>query len=140
MFALKDIESLRNLASILTIPFFAAAYLIDGALETIHDPFLDWLRNFPHPLVQIGGWAFWLLIVVAVVAIIFLLIDQAIVWVHVQTGDKFVMPWVGFTSLTAGVFIFCYVFPKMPLSPLNPFWHLGFLAYGLSLVDRAAKP
>lgn len=58
MFALKDIESLKNLASILTIPFFAAAYLIDGVLETILDPFLDWLRNFPQPLVQIGGWGF----------------------------------------------------------------------------------
>lgn len=139
MFALKDIESLRNLASVLTIPFFSAAYVIDGARDTIKDPILDWLRNFPHSLVQIGGWAFWFMIVVMVVASVFLLIDETIVWLHVKTGDHLVMPWIGFTSLTAGIFVFCYVFPKMPASPLNPFWHLGFLAYGLSLVDRAAK-
>jgi len=109
-------------------------------LETLHDPILDWLRGASHSWLKISGWAFWLLIVVAVVSIVFLLIDQAIVWLHVQTGDKFVMPWFGFASLTAGVFVFSYVFPGMPISPLNPFLHLGFLAYGLSLVDRASKP
>ena len=140
MFAIKDIESLKNLAAILTIPFFSAAYVIDGALNTIQDPILDWLRHSSHPWLKIGGWVLWLLVVVAVVAVVFLLIDQAIVWLHVQTGDQFVMPWVGFASLTAGVFVFSYVFPHMPESPLNPFWHLGFLAYGLSLVDRASRP
>ena len=139
MFAIKDIESLKNLAAILTIPFFSAAYVIDGALDTIQDPVLDWLRSSSHQWLKVGGWVFWLLVVVAVVAMVFLLIDQAIVWLHVQTGDHFVMPWAGFASLTAGVFVFSYVFPHMPVSPLNPFWHLGFLAYGLSLVDRASR-
>lgn len=141
MFAVKDIESLKNLASILTIPFFSAAYVIDGALDTIQDPMLDWLRNSSSLWLKLGGWVLWLLLVVAVVAIVFLLIDQAIVWLHVKVEEAgFIMPWFGFASLTAGVFVFSYVFPHMPASPLNPFWHLGFLAYGLSLVDRASRP
>ena len=140
MFAIKDIESIKNLASILTIPFFSAGYAIDGAVETIQDPILEWLQNSSHHWLQIGGWGLWLLLVVAIVTIVFLLIDQGIVWLHFKIeAVGFIMPWFGFASLTAGVFVFSYVFPNMPASPLNPFWHLGFLAYGLSLVDRASK-
>ena len=139
MFAVKDIESLKNLASILFIPFFSAAYVMDGALDTVQDPVLDWLRKSSLQWLKISGWAIWLLLVVAVVTLVFLLIDQVVVWLHVQTGDHLVMPWVGFASITVGAFVFCYVFPNMLASPLNPFWHLGFLAYGLSLVDRASR-
>lgn len=135
IFALKDIESLKNLASTLTIPFFAAACILDVGLQAA----LDTLKNISHPLVQIGVCGFWLFIVVALVSMIFLLIDNAIVWLHVATGDRLVMLWVGFTSITAGIFICCYMLPKMPASPLNLFWHLGLLTYGLSLVSRAIK-
>lgn len=140
MFALKDIESLKNLSSVLTIPFFAAAYALDCALETLHDQFLGWLKNFSHPLIQFSGVAIWLLVVVALASGIVILIDKIVVWLDSNTGELFVMFWVGFTFMAAGIFVFCYVFPKMPASPLNPFWHLGFLAYGLSLVNRAARP
>lgn len=140
MFALKDIESLKNLASVLTIPFFAAAYAMDCALETFHDQFLGWLKNFSHPLIHFGGLVIWLLAIVAIAAGILIVIDKIVVWLDSNTGELFVMFWVGFTFMTAGAFIFCYVFPKAPTSPLNPFWHLGFLAYGLSLVNRAARP
>lgn len=87
----------------------------------------------------IGGWALWLFFVVAIVALVFLLIDQFIIWLHVITGDQVLMPWVGFTFLTAGIFVLGDVFPHLPQSPLNPLWHLGFVAYGLSLVKRGFK-
>lgn len=139
MFALKDIESLKNHASILTIPFFSTAYVIDCALKTIHDPFLGWLKSLDHPLLQFSGLPLWLLAVVAIVAVILILIDKLVVWLDSNTGEFFVMFWVGFTCMAAGFFVFCYFFPKMPTSPLNPFWHIGFLVYGLSLVNRAAN-
>lgn len=139
MFAIKDIESLKNLAAILTIPLFSAAYLMEGPFEIFRDPAIDWLRNSPHPWLKISGWAIWLIFLVAVVAIIFLLIDQAIIWLHIQTGGRYIMPWLGFSCLTIGILGLSYAFPKMPTSPINPFWHLGFLAYGLSLMDQASK-
>lgn len=140
MFALKDIESLKNYASIITIPFFSAAYATDCALGTINDPALGWLKNFDYPLLRVCGLALWLLATVTVIAIVVIVIDEIVVWLDSNSGETFVMLLMAFTCITVGIFIFCYIFPKMPTSPLNPFWHIGFLAYGLSLVNRAAKP
>ena len=139
MFAIKDLESLNNLAHILVIPFFAAAYITDGAWQTLHDPLFDWLRNHDAIAIKTIGWAACLLIVVAFAAAAFLLVDAAIVWLHVRSGDHYVMAWAGFACLTAGLFVFAVVLPGIPQSPLNPFWHLALLCYGLSLVERAAK-
>lgn len=139
MIAIKDFESLNKLASVLAIPFFSAAYLTDGVPVSIQNQFLEWLKSSSLPLLKIGGWALWLFFVVAIVALVFLLIDQFIIWLHVITGDQVLMPWVGFTFLTAGIFVLGDVFPHLPQSPLNPLWHLGFVAYGLSLVKRGFK-
>lgn len=139
MFAIKDLESIKNLAAILVIPFFAAAYVSDGALETLHDPLLDWLRNHDSAAIKSFGWAVWFLIVVALVTVTFAVFDYCVVWLHVQLGDTYVMAWLGFACLTAGIFVLSFVMPGLPKSPLNPLWHLAILCYGFSLVDRASK-
>lgn len=139
MFAIKDLESIKNLATILVIPFFAAAYVSDGALETLRDPLLDWLRNNDSNVIQTIGWGIWFLIVVALVTFAFATFDYCVVWLHVQLGDTYVMAWFGFSCLTAGVLVLSFVMPGLPKSPLNPLWHLALLCYGFSLIERASK-
>ncbi|MDD5330266.1 MAG: hypothetical protein PHX38_09695 [Sulfuricella sp.] len=139
MFAIKDLENLKNLAAILVIPFLAAAYICDGALEIVRDPILDWLRNNDAAALTLLGWAAWFLIVIGLITLFVALIDFAIVWLHVNVGDAYVMAWFGFACITAGLFILSPALPNLPNSPLNPFWHLGLLCYGFSLVDRSAK-
>jgi hypothetical protein len=139
MFAIKDLESIKNIAGILTIPFFSAAYVSDGAMDTIRDPVLDWLRNHHSTIISNCGWFIWFLVVVAVVTVVFAVVDYAIVWLHVRLGDTYVMPWLGFTCLTAGIFVLSFALPNIPKSPLNPLWHIALLCYGFSLIDRASK-
>jgi len=139
MIAVKDLESLKHIAARLFIPFFAAALLSDGGIGFLNDQTLQVGVNSPVFAIKIASWTIGFMMAVAVVAFATLIIDQSVIWIHVRTGDKIVMPWVGFASLTCGLFIFSNVFPNMPKSPLNPFWHLGFLAYGTTLIDRAAK-
>lgn len=138
MFAVKDLESIKNLASILVIPFFASAYMSDGAMTTLRDPFLDWLRSHDSALIAVVGWAIWIFIVVGLVTAILAALDFCIVWLHVQLGDTYVMVWFGFSFLTAGIFVLSFVIPDLPKSPLNPLWHLALLCYGFSLVHRAS--
>ncbi len=139
MFAIKDLESIKNLASVLVIPFFTAAYISDEKLKAIQDPLLNWLRNSDSASISIFGWAVWFLIIVAVVTAALAIFDNGVVWLHVQLGDKYVMAWFGFACLTAGLFLLSFIVPELPKSPLNPFWHLALLCYGFSLVDRASK-
>ena len=139
MFAIKDLESVKNLASILVIPFFAAAYASDQALETIHDPVLDWLRNCNSVPIQSLGWLGWFLLVVALVTFALAVTDYCVVWLHVKLGDTYVMAWLGFACLAAGILVLSYVVPGLPKSPINPLWHFALLCYGFSLVERASK-
>lgn len=139
MFAIKDLESIKNLAAVLVIPFFSAAYVSDGALETIKDPVLDWLRASDSSIVSAAGWTVWFLIVIGIVTALLAAFDSCVVWLHVALGDNFVMAWFGFACLTAGLFILSLVMPGIPKSPFNPLWHLAFLCYGFGLIDRAAK-
>lgn len=83
MFAIKDLESVKNLAAILVIPFFSAAYVLDGAMETIRDPILDWLRNQNSSAVNNVGWAIWFLVVVAAITAVLTAFDFCVVWLHV---------------------------------------------------------
>jgi phosphoglycerol transferase MdoB-like AlkP superfamily enzyme len=140
MFAIKDLESVKNLGAILVIPSFSAAYISDGAMETIRDPILDWLRNHDSSAASTVGWAIWFLVVVAVVTAVLAVFDFGVVWLHVQLGDTYVMAWFGFACLTAGVFVLSFAMPGVPQSPLNPLWHLALLCYGFSLIHRASKP
>lgn len=137
MFAVKDLESTKNLAAVLVIPLFTAAYISDGALEAIRDPVLDWLRNHSSSVVRVCGWAFWLLVVGGIVTFVLCAIDKCIVWLHVRVGGVYVMAWFGFTCISAGLFILSLALPSLPKSPLNPLWHLALLCYGFTLVDRS---
>lgn len=139
MFAIKDVESIKNLAAILTIPLFAAAYVSDGALETIRDPVLDWLRNNDIQSIKLFGWVVWFLIVVAIVTFVFSAVDFGIIWLHVWLDNSYFMAWVGFSCITAGLLVLSIALPGLPQRPINPLWHLALLCYGFSLVDRAAK-
>lgn len=139
MFAIKDLESIKNLASILVIPFFSAAYIADNALANFHDPILDWLKSSDAILFNIAGWSLWFILVVAIVSFVFFVVDYLIIWIHVEFGNTYVMALIGFTCLTAGVFVLSPMLQGLPISPLNPLWHLAFLCYGFSLIDRSAK-
>jgi len=139
MFAIKDLESIKNLAAILTIPLFAAAYVSDGALDTIRDPFFDWLRNNDVQSIKLVGWVLWFLTVVAIVTFVFAAVDFCIIWLHVWLDNSYFMAWVGFSCITAGLLILAIALPGLPQSPINPLWHLALLCYGFGLVDRAAR-
>lgn len=139
MFAIKDLESIKNLGAILVIPLFAAAYISDGALEIVRDPMLDWLRNQDSAAIKTFGWAIGLLIIVALVTFAIAIFDSCVAWLHVKLDAIYFMAWFGFACLTAGIFVLSFVIPGLPQSPINPLWHLGLLCYGFSLVDRASK-
>jgi len=97
MFAIKDLESLRNIAVIVVIPLFTAAYVADGGISRIKDLILSWLRNNPCISIQIVGWAISFLWVVGIIAISLALIDFILVWIHVNTGMEVFLPWVRIT-------------------------------------------
>ena len=139
MFAIKDIESVKNLAGVLVIPFFTAAYISDGTMNKIRDPLFDWLRSQDSCIISAFGWAFWLLTVVAVVTMAIALFDTCVVWLHVKLGDTFVMLWFGFAFLAAGILVLSFAMPGLPKSPLNPLWHISLFCYGFTLIDRAGK-
>jgi len=139
MLAIKDLESLKNIAVVVVIPLFAAAYVADGGINQIKDPILSWLRNNPYISIKIVGWAISFLWVVGIIAIALALIDFVLVWIDVNTGMELFLPWAGFACLTAGLFVFSHFIAGLPESPLNPFWHLGLISYGFTLIDRSAK-
>lgn len=139
MFAIKDLESLKNLSTVMVIPCFAAAYVSDGAQEAIRDPVLNWMRESNYFGIQFIGWVMWLLIVVTLVGAVVALLDYCVVWLQVKTGEVYLMVFLGFACLTAGLLVLSLVMPGLPKSPLNPLWHFALLCYGFSLIERASK-
>lgn len=135
MLAIQDIESLKNHGTVLSIPFFSAACVMGTPYDAGNDPIFGSSQHW----LSVGGWGVFLLLVVGAVAAVLVILDVAILWLHGQTGDSVVMPWLGFASITLGVFALSYASDKVPASPLNLFWHLGFLAYGFSLISRASR-
>ncbi|VWC20550.1 hypothetical protein BLA13014_05699 [Burkholderia aenigmatica] len=136
MFAIKDIESVKNLASILVIPFFAAAFIAGGGLNTFNDPVTGWLTASSYLPFKIIGYSLLLASVVALTTLTFAIVDYCVIWIHVTLNSAYPMAIFGFTSLTAGLFVLSFAVPGLPKSPLNPFWHFGFLCYGFSLLSR----
>lgn len=139
MFAIKDLESIKKLSSLLVIPLIAAACLVDGAFADIHTAIAQGFSIAAIPLLSAVGEAVWVCLLVAMVGISLILFDKVIVWLDVRSGESFVMLWLGFAALTMGVLVLSAVISSLPRTPLNPIWHLAFLAYGFSLIDRSAK-
>lgn len=139
MLSIKDFESIKNISAIICTPLIAAALITDGIL--IHDiaAELTWLTESSLSILRISGWAISLMITVATVIIAFFIFDSLIVWIHVKLGDIYVMPFIAMTLLTAGLFVLSILIPNIPKSPLNPFWHMAFIAHGFNLIDRAGK-
>lgn len=141
-FAVKDLASLRNLAHILVIPFFAAAYVSGGAAAVGADPVIRWLQSSSITWLRNSGWILWFLCAVGITAVTFFLVDEGLQWVteHVKVRliSHLLAPLISFACLTAGLFVLSYSVPTLPRSPFNPFWHLGLLCYGFSLIDRSA--
>jgi hypothetical protein len=138
VFAIKDLESIKNLAAILVIPFFAAAYVSENASNTFRDSLFNSVNNIEVTAIKLLGYAGWLLFVVFIAMLLFAILDAGIVWIHIKTYKTFFMPIIGFTCLTVGIFVLSFAWSSLPKSPLNPFWHIALICYGFTLVDRSA--
>ena len=150
MLGIKDLESLRKSSSILSVPFFSFALIADGVL--------GWLAKSLAGLMNLGfdpddqGAMAVVGFVVLVTVVLFVLeifdiglfrVEWWMIRLFRKDGDDqsstpFVR-WVGLLLLTAGLFAFSSLISGLPASPLNPAWHLGFLAYGWSVIDRGNR-
>ena len=139
MLALNDLESIKKLATVLVIPFFAAAYIADGASQTVTDPVLDWFRNHDSSAIRGTGWFLWLFVVVMLVTMTVAAVDWVIQWLDLRLEGVFIAFAVAISCLTAGVFVLNVFIPEVPKSPLNPLWHIGMLCYGFNLLNRSEK-
>jgi hypothetical protein len=112
----KDLESLKNLGSILTVPFFSVAFLV--------------FADTPIPTQSnILSWFVWILIVVLVVHLVWALVEAIIAWVCQRSWGKIIAVWFGLSFLTTGLSAFPFFIQKAEL-PLNICWYLGFLGAG----------
>jgi hypothetical protein len=140
MFAFKDLDIFKTHAAILTPPLFAAAYITDKAKTDMSDFAPMWLVEHPWLILQIIGWGMFLLLATLAVWIVFLLVDTGIAWIDAWIaslcGSSLVFLWLGTSSITAGLLILLVVFNQTPVLVLNPFWHLGFIAYGFTMMER----
>lgn len=143
MLGLKDIETLKSLSAILCIPLFAAAYIASSSqsfsLENQDALIKFFLDNSSHNL-QLVGKTLYVVISVIITTVAFFIFDYLAIWIEVRTNGLRFFFWLGIIFLTAGLFIFSYIAPnQFPKSPLNPFWHMAFLAYGFTLLERSAQ-
>ena len=56
MLGLKDLEILRTLSFLLTVPFFSIARILDLRQKDITDRFLLWFIENSEKNVQLTGW------------------------------------------------------------------------------------
>ena len=132
MMSLKDIESLKNLAGILSIPFFAIACVADGFLIQMVTEFP--LENKVIPLILRFT------IAVIMVFLVQVLVTPYILMLGPKPGTIDLMPFpvaFAFICIAVGLYGFGSLIPdlKLPPSPLNVFWHLGILSYGLLILS-----
>lgn len=139
MLSIKDFESIKNISTIICIPFIAAALITDGILINDIAAELIWLTESSFSAIKIIGWALSLITTVTIAALAFCIFDLLIVEIHVSLGNRYILPLIAMTLLTAGLFVLSILMPNIPKSPLNPFWHMAFIAYGFNLIDRAGK-
>jgi hypothetical protein len=149
MVNLKDIESLHKLAFLLVVPFFTAASMIDHTFDSILDvvlfPLMWWVRNVTSYDPDLAEFALGCFILVGIIGAILIGLsvglwatDRMVAQIPLVGEYLTVLLWIGLTCITAGLFVAGFVIPGLPQSPLNPFWHLGLLCYGIVLIDIGA--
>jgi DNA-binding Lrp family transcriptional regulator len=148
MVSLRDLTSLHQVAGLLAVPFFAAASIVDHLFDAWRDVILApllWFVRHRSPDHAIAEWLLGCFVVVTIVGVVvflvsWLILDLDVVVARIPIVGKVIpLPiWVGLTCITAGLFIVEVVIPALPPSPLNPFWHLGLLCYGV-LPNTAAS-
>jgi hypothetical protein len=121
----KDLERLKNLGSILTVPFFSAAFLV--------------FADTPFPTQSnILIWFVWILIVALGVHLVWAVVEAIIAWVCQHSWGKFIAVWFGLSLLTAGLSAFPFFIQKAEL-PVNICWYLGFLGAGFRIFSLKEK-
>jgi hypothetical protein len=150
MVGLKDVESLHKLAGVLVVPFFAAASMIDHTFDSIRDvilfPLMWWVRHVTSYDPDLAEFFFGCFVLVGIIGAMLVVLSVGL-WATdgmvakiPLVGDLLpVLWWIGLTCITAGLFVAGFVIPGLPQSPLNPFWHLGLLCYGIVLFDLGAS-
>jgi hypothetical protein len=151
MVSLRDLVSLHDLAGPLTVPLFTAASIVDHLFDEERDflltPFLWFIHyRFPEPaLAAMAELLVGCFIVVTIVGLIvffvtltILALDHGIARLPVFSHFIVLPIWVGVTCITAGLFAIEAVIPALPPPPLNPFWHLELLCYGILIIQLGA--
>jgi hypothetical protein len=140
VFAFKDLDIFKTHAAILAPPLFTAALLTDILKSDTVVPATDWLMEHPSLVLKIIGWSILLLSAASCVSIVLVIVDVLVIransWASVRLEESVVFLFLGTAFITAGLLILLVVFKQPPILVLNPFWHLGFIAYGLKLVEK----
>ncbi len=146
MVSIKDLESLKNLASLLAVPFFTAAMIVDHTFDALRDGIMAlplwWFRHVTQSEPRFAAFFLGCFVLVGLVGVIMAVgtsllldVDRAVARIPVVGKHLPLAGWVGLTCITAGLFVVEVVIPGLPPSPLNPFWHLGLLCYGVGLIE-----
>jgi hypothetical protein len=145
MLGLKDIESLRKESAILCIPLFSFALIQDSWIENVSTFLLSNGLNYLNgSITKVLSFV----VIVTLAMAIFLLLNYGILrgawWFDNQKqkedptrGRSRLLQWIGLLLITAGLFALSPLVGLKSTSPLNIFWHLGFLAYGYFFYDRS---
>jgi hypothetical protein len=105
MFAVKDLETLKNLGGLLTIPLFSAACLLDIRKMEFSDSDLLWIRDRPQEW-GVFGWIFLIVIIVVVVFCLLEVIHWLVLVPITRIGVfNVILPLLGLSCLTMGVFV-----------------------------------
>jgi hypothetical protein len=136
MTTIKDLEILLKLAPLLMIPFFAAACLVDGVLAT-------WVDGLMAAFSLGHSWVLRYLVTCASVWGLLTVAQFALDWVDEHTGDALselkIRTGGGMVCLLVGLMVlFPLIAPEALTLPLHPFWHLGLICGGVTLIQQGS--
>ncbi|HEY7492531.1 MAG TPA: hypothetical protein VIH59_15655 [Candidatus Tectomicrobia bacterium] len=129
MFGVKDLESLKNLSTVLTIPFFVAGYITSEKITfQLDDPVRSIFQVIPN--IFAGGCFF--------VAVFCLLWAFSQIHSFIATSSTILFSLVGLSCLTIGL---CQI-PTLivsigqGISPIHDiFWTLGYISAGFTSIS-----
>jgi hypothetical protein len=139
MLHFKDLDSLKKLSFLLSIPLFVFAYLSEMLINNKRDFILLLLSDEMDKPISTYAWLIWFIAIFIIGTLLFQVIDWLIIKLDMLFKHFRFMLWAGLCLVTFGLFVLAYALPLPQNTPFHLFWHLWGLCYGFSLIQRSEK-
>lgn len=127
------LNKLTKNSELLCVPLMVAAYASDCFSKHYSDPLFKFIEKIDYPILYL----FWFCLVVGVAYLVFIKSSNFIINSHNKAVRVNKVPYflnfVAISFLSVGVFSLSLLYVQAPKIPINLFWSLGCLSYGISL-------